>query len=172
MKGNVSRQDVQNGKTFIFEIIRYTEEIFIRNLKYVTPIIKSLHVGDVDAAPRRSRHDRRVHLLLVLEVLYDVLLDARIQIRDCRLGNRREHRSHSPPISGRPRGRHQAPPEVEIRENRKRSSYDVSALRARIRTTGARSQTLNGERSVVDPAARRRGRGCRRRRFFRLLRGR
>lgn len=74
-----------------------------------------------------------------------------VQIRHRRLRDRREHRGKSPPISGWPRGRHQAPPEVQIRENRKRSSYDMSALRARVRAarrTGR--EALNGK-GAVDP---------------------
>lgn len=158
----MSRDEDSKQKVHLRDDDKMTEEIFIRNLRYtIRRFIESLHVGDVDAVPRRSRHDRRVHLLLVLKV-HVLLDDAGAETRDRRLRNRREHRSHSPPIGSRPRGRHQAPPEVEIRENRKRSSYNVSTLQARIRTTGARRQTLNGERSVVDPAARCRGR-CRRR---------
>lgn len=139
----------------------------------LTVTLASLQVGDVHAVPRRPGHGRRGPLLFVYEVSNVLFDDTGAEVRHRRLGDRREHRSHSPPVGGRPRCRHQAPPEVQVRENRKRPSYDVSALRARVRAAGRR-ETLHGE-SAVDPvAARCRGgrRGRRRRRRFLRLRGR
>jgi len=72
-------------------------------------------------------------MLFILKVDDVFFENAGAQIRQHRLRDRREYWGDSPPVSSRPCGRHQAPPEVQIRENRKRPSYDVSTLGTRVR---------------------------------------